>query len=115
MYIKVYWRIIFMENFDGLNFRKFEENDVNLFKQMFKNVFDKDSQMHLGENCGPDGYEDGDFLKKWYLHKDVTSYAIFSENTPIEGIALWINKNMMYTRTSHNSSYVPFYPNFWLK
>ena len=82
-----------MESFDGLNFRKFEEKDVNSFKQMFKNAFDKDSQMHLGENCGPDGYEDGDFMKKWYLHKDVTSYAIFRENTPIGGIALWINKN----------------------
>jgi N-acetylglutamate synthase-like GNAT family acetyltransferase len=82
-----------MENFDGLNFRKFEENDVTLFGQMFKNSFDKDSQIHLGENCGPDGYDNGDFLKKWYLHKDVTSYAIFRENTPIGGIAVWINKN----------------------
>ena len=82
-----------MESFGGLVFRKFEENDVNLFAQMFKNAFDKDSQIHLGENGGPDGYENGEFLKKWYLHKDVTSYAVYKDNKPIGGIALWINEN----------------------
>jgi GNAT superfamily N-acetyltransferase len=82
-----------MENFGGLSFRKFEENDIYLFTQMFKNAFDKDSQIHLGENYGPEGYDNGNFLKKWYLHKDVISYAIFSENRPVGGIAVWINEN----------------------
>ena len=83
----------FMEKFSELSFRKFEENDVDLFTQMFKKAFDKDSQIHLGVNGGPDGYENGDFLKKWYLHKDVTSYAIFKDDKPIGGIALWIMTN----------------------
>jgi hypothetical protein len=39
-----------MENFEGLTFRKFEENDVGLFIEMFKKAFDKDSQIHLGKN-----------------------------------------------------------------
>jgi len=84
---------MFMENFGGLSFRKFEKIDVGLFTQMFKKAFDKDSQIHLGIDSGPDGYENGDFLKKWYLHKDVTSYAIYKDNISIGGIALWINEN----------------------
>ena len=80
-----------MENFDGLSFRKFEENDVELFTQMFKEAFDKDSQIHLGENGGPDGYDNGNFLREWYLNKDVIAYAIFRENIPIGGFNVFIN------------------------
>jgi hypothetical protein len=39
-----------MEHFEGLNFRMFEEKDVDLFTLMFKKAFDKDSQIHLGKN-----------------------------------------------------------------
>jgi N-acetylglutamate synthase-like GNAT family acetyltransferase len=82
-----------MEIFNGLSFRKFEENDVDLFTQIFKNAFDRDSQIHLGRDGGPPGYENGDFLKEWYLHKDVTSFAIYKDKNPIGGIAVWIMEN----------------------
>jgi predicted acetyltransferase len=82
-----------MENFSGLSFRKFLENDVDLFTQMFKKAFDKDSQIHLGRDGGPPGYTNGEFLKKYYLHKDVTSYAVYHDNIPIGAIAVWINEN----------------------
>jgi len=82
-----------MENFGGLGFRKFEKSDLDLFTQMFKKAFDNDSQIHLGIDGGPEGYENGDFLKKWYLHEDVTSYAIYKDNIPIGGIALWIKES----------------------
>jgi hypothetical protein len=35
-----------MQSFDGLDFRKFEENDVGVFAQMFKKALDRDSQIH---------------------------------------------------------------------
>ena len=85
---------IFMENYCGLSFRKFTENDVECFTKIMKRAFDKDTQIHTGQNeGGPDGYDNGDFLKKWYLHNDVTSFAIFNENQPIGAVALWINQN----------------------
>ena len=82
-----------MENFGGLSFKEFEDNDVEYFTKIMKRAFDKDSQIHLGIDGGPDGYENGKFLKKWYLHKDVSSYAIYKDNIAIGGIALWINEN----------------------
>jgi hypothetical protein len=82
---------LFMENFGGLNFKKFEENDVEIFTQIMKRAFDKDTQIHLNEEeGGPDGYDNGDFLKKWYLHKDVTSFAVYKDSKPIGAIAVWI-------------------------
>jgi hypothetical protein len=75
-----------MENFGELSFRKFEESDVDLFTQMFKRAFDRDSQIHLGENGGPDGYDNGGFLKEWFLNKDATAYAIFKDNKPIGSV-----------------------------
>ena len=80
-----------MENFEGLSFRKFEENDVDLFTQMFKKAFDKDSQIHLGENGGPPGYDNGGFLKKWFLNKDTTAYAVFKDNKPVGAVNVFIN------------------------
>ena len=83
-----------MENFDGLNFRKFETNDVDLFIQIFKKAFDKDTRIHLNEEeGGPPGWENGDFLRKWYLHTNCTAYAVFKDDKPIGGFALWIMEN----------------------
>jgi hypothetical protein len=81
-----------MENFGGLSFRKFEKNDIECFAPIMKRAFDKDTQIHLGEGeGGPDGYENGDFLKKWYLHKNATAYAVYKDGKPIGAINLFIN------------------------
>jgi hypothetical protein len=80
-----------MENFKGLDFRKFEENDVGLFDQMFKRAFDKDSQIHLGKDGGPPGYENGGFLKEWFLHENASAYAVFMDDKPIGGVNVFIN------------------------
>jgi predicted acetyltransferase len=81
----------FMENYGGMSFRKFEESDVNLFTQMFKESFNMDSQIHIGENCGPDGYDNGEFLKKWFLHNSASAFAVYKDEKPIGGINVFIN------------------------
>jgi GNAT superfamily N-acetyltransferase len=80
-----------MEKFGGLIFKPFEENDVELLAQMFKKAFDKDSQIHLGEDGGPPGYEDGSFLRQWYLKNNGGAYSIHKENVPIGGINVFVN------------------------
>ena len=80
-----------MELFNGLGFRKFDESDVELFTEMFKNAFDKDSQIHLGENGGPPGYDNGDFLREWFLNKNATAYAVFKGDIPIGGVNVFVN------------------------
>jgi GNAT superfamily N-acetyltransferase len=80
-----------MEKFGGLDFKKFEENDVGVFTEMFKKAFDKDSQIHLGRDGGPPGYENGNFLKEWFLHNSASAYAVFKDGKPIGGVNVFIN------------------------
>ena len=83
-----------MEEFEDLSFRKFEAADVESFTPMMKKAFDKDTQIHLGEKeGGPDGYDNGDFLRKWYLHINCNSYAVFKNDNHIGAFAVWINQN----------------------
>jgi GNAT superfamily N-acetyltransferase len=81
-----------MENFCGLNFKPFKENDVERFAPIFKRAFDKDSQIHLGYDGGPDGYEDGEFLRKWFLGNNGGAYAVYKDNIPVGGINVFVNK-----------------------
>ena len=84
-----------MEFYEGLVFERFTSDDVELLRDIFKRAFIKDSQLHLGEEniSGPPGYEDGGFLKQWYLHDGVTAFKISKDGQLIGGIALWINEN----------------------
>ena len=81
-----------MENFGGLSFKGFEDNDVECFTKIMKRAFDKDSQIHLvGEEGGPDGYDNGDFLRKWYLTNKNGAFAVYKNNIPIGGINVFVN------------------------
>jgi GNAT superfamily N-acetyltransferase len=84
-------KMIKMENFNGLCFKSFEESDVEILAPLFKRAFDRDSQIHLGTDGGPDGYEDGSFLKRWYLTNKDGAYSVYKENSPIGGINVFIN------------------------
>jgi hypothetical protein len=64
---------------------------VGLFIEMFKKAFDKDSQIHLGKNGWPDGYEDGSFLRQWYLKNNGGAFSIYKNNVPIGGINVFVN------------------------
>jgi len=36
-----------------------------------KKAFDEDARIHLGvETGGSEGYDNGDFIRKWYCHDD---------------------------------------------
>ena len=82
-----------METYEGLVFEKFVDSDVERLCDIFKRAFIEDSKIHLGVETGPPGYDDGGFLKEWYLHDGVTSFTISKDGILIGGIALWINEN----------------------
>lgn len=74
-----------------LVFKPFSESDIAIFSPMMKRAFDRDSQLHLNKSVGgPEGYDDGSFLKKWFLHPRATAYAVFDGRTPIGGVNLWL-------------------------
>ena len=83
-----------MKEFKGLIFEKFQPEDVELFTLIMKSAFDGDAQRHLNEESGgPEGYDNGDFLRQWALHKDSQAYKISKDDKPVGVIIVWINKN----------------------
>jgi len=77
-----------------IKFEKMTEKDIPNLVQIMKRAFDYDTKIHLGhETGGPEGYDDGTFLRKWGLDKNATSYCIYLDNVLIGGTILWINHN----------------------
>lgn len=82
-----------MKKFGELNFEFLEETDIDVLTPIMERAFDEDTRIHLNEpKGGPDGYNNGDFLRKFGLHKDSTAYKISLEDTLIGCVILWINK-----------------------
>lgn len=80
--------------FSGLEFEPFAEQDIAVLTPVMKRAFDYDTKIHIGENeGGPPGYDNGDFFREWYLHKNSTAFKISKEGKQIGGLCLWINKN----------------------
>jgi hypothetical protein len=81
-----------VKTFDGLLFEKFCEQDVEILTPIMKRAFDEDAKRHLNEDHGgPDGYDTGEFLRKWALHPDSHAYKISQSTKPIGAIIVWIN------------------------
>lgn len=78
----------------NIKFEKMMEKDITNLVPIMKMAFDYDSKIHLGqETGGPEGYDDGTFLRKWGLDKKTTSYCIYLGTVLIGGTILWINDN----------------------
>ena len=57
---------------------KLQELHINELTKIMKRAFVGAIRIHLAEEKGgPDGYDNGDFLRKWGLHKNASSYCIF--------------------------------------
>jgi len=83
-----------MNIYKGLLFKPFTVQDVDIFTPIMKKSFDEDVKRHTEDSAGgPNGYDNGDFLIKWYLHKDITAYGIYQNERPVGAMALWINGN----------------------
>lgn len=73
---------------------RLEESYINELTKIMERAFNEDANIHLGvEKGGPDGYDNGNFLRKWGLHKDASSYCILLNEQLIGGVILWINEN----------------------
>jgi ribosomal protein S18 acetylase RimI-like enzyme len=75
-----------------IEFEKLEEKDIDELTPIMKRAFDEDAKIHLGqEEGGPEGYDNGDFIRKWGLNKQATSYKILLNNKSAGLVILWIN------------------------
>lgn len=85
-----------MKRFNELTFEILQENDIEILTPIMKRAFDEDTKIHLSESeGGPEGYDNGEFLKKFGLHKDSTAYKISLNDEVIGCIILWINNETL--------------------
>lgn len=80
-----------MEEFKGLQFTEFVESDVELLTPIMKRAFDEDTKRHLNrESGGPPGYDNGEFLRKYALHKDSSAFKVLKAGNAIGAVIVWI-------------------------
>lgn len=82
-----------MKIFEGLQFEPFLESDIPVFTPIMKRAFDDDMLRHTGiPQGGPDGYDNGDFLRKWYVGNGSKAYKVAKDGVFIGAINVWINQ-----------------------
>ena len=76
----------------ALTYEEITEADVPQLTEVMTRAFDDDAQKHRGlERGGPDGYDNGDFFRKWLFgYQQTVGYKVVSEGRAIGGIIVWI-------------------------
>ena len=74
-----------------LEIKKFKIEDINILSPIMKDAFNFDSRMHLNKDGGPEGYDDGSFIKKWFLLDSASPYTIWYDGKIIGAVNLFIN------------------------
>jgi ribosomal protein S18 acetylase RimI-like enzyme len=83
-----------VEVYGGLQFERFTEEDVDILTPIMKRAFDEDTQRHLNQPTGgPDGYDNGDFLREYALNPASQAYKVSKEGKPIGAVIVWIKEN----------------------
>lgn len=76
--------------FDDLLFKPLTSGHIPELTRVMTRAFDEDSQLHLGKPGGPDGYDDGSFLKKWGFNPHATPLVIYRDGRMIGAVILFI-------------------------
>lgn len=81
------------KEYDGLTFGPLTEADIEELKQIMTRAFNEDARIHLNEPTGgPEGYDDGTFLRKYAFDERTTSYKIAMDGKTVGSVILWINQ-----------------------
>jgi hypothetical protein len=75
-----------------LSFETVTQADIPELTRVMTRAFDNDSRKHLGiEKGGPDGYDNGDFFRKWLFGQTVTKgFKVSADGAVIGGFIVWI-------------------------
>jgi len=76
----------------NLQFEEIQEVDIPSLTRVMQRAFDHDAQVHLGEERGgPEGYDDGEFFRKWLFSYDESrGFNIFLDGQVVGGFIVWI-------------------------
>jgi GNAT superfamily N-acetyltransferase len=75
-----------------LSFEEITEADIPELTEVMTRAFDDDAQKHRGlERGGPEGYDNGDFFRKWLLgYEESVGYKVLRGAVAVGGIIVWI-------------------------
>ena len=75
-----------------LRFEEIVQADLPALTDVMTRAFDDDSQKHLGvEKGGPEGYDNGDFFRKWLFgYEESVGYKVVFENKVVGAMIVWI-------------------------
>ena len=75
-----------------LAFEVIGEADIPELTRVMTRAFDHDTQIHLGEERGgPDGYDNGDFLRNWLFgYEESEGHKVVCDEQTIGAVIVWI-------------------------
>lgn len=75
-----------------LSFTLITEEHLPQLTEVMTRAFDDDARKHLGkERGGPEGYDNGDFFRKWlFPYEESVGYNILLQGRCVGGIIVWI-------------------------
>ena len=83
-----------MENNENLIFEPIVQADVVALTEIMTRAFDDDTKRNIGDDKGgPDGYDNGEFIKKWALNSPSQSFKVLMNDKLIGSVILWINED----------------------
>jgi GNAT superfamily N-acetyltransferase len=76
----------------ALTFHEIAKVDIPRLTEVMTRAFDNDAQQHLGqERGGPEGYDNGDFFRKWLFgYQESVGYKVVLGEQVVGGIIVWI-------------------------
>lgn len=76
-----------------LDFLPMTEADIPILTPIMKRAFEADAQQSGRTTGGPEGYENGEFLRKRFVLPEVEGYRIDLDGQPIGAVLLFIHKD----------------------
>lgn len=74
----------------NVSFEKVSQSDVQNLTKIMKRAFDEDTRRHLGRECGgPTGYDNGEFIQKWFIESGADAFKILSDGKLIGGFNIF--------------------------
>lgn len=76
-------------------FEEIIESDLPALTDVMTRAFDDDAQKHLGiEKGGPDGYDNGDFFRKWLFgYTESMGYKVLLQGKIVGAVIVWVYEN----------------------
>lgn len=83
-----------MPEIETLLLEPLTEEEIMPMTEIMKRAFDHDTKIHLGEEKGgPEGYDNGDFLRKWAFNSPTEPFRVLLNGKLIGCVILWIRES----------------------